>query len=131
MTQLTTTMTNVLDLAEQRFWRAFNTAMKFHVVEYSVREDTTSIRTLENVLRNNYQRIRNGASKDYLPVGIFQSYDDALRNSLHFQTVVAPQAQIEAGSRNWKQIADCFENEFNKLLTSSKSYDDSIAGSEK
>ena len=109
-------MSDVFDLSEQKFLRTLPTAMRFFVVEYSLREDTTSIRTLENVIRNNYKRIRNGASKDYLPVGIFKSYDDALRTSLHFQTVVAPQAQIEAGSRNWKQIADCFENEFDKLL---------------
>jgi len=124
-------MTNVFDLSELRFFRTLNGAMKFYVVEYSVREDTTSIRTLETVLRDNHKRIRSGVSKDYLPVGLFKSYDDALRCSLNFQTDVAPQAQLEAGSRKWQRIADCFEKEFDSLLTSAKPYDESLPNSEK
>jgi len=124
-------MTNVFDLAEQRFFRALNAAMKFYVVEYSVREDTTSILTLENVLRDNYKRIRNGVSKDYLPVGLFKAHDDALRCSLHFQAVVAPEAQLESGSRNWKRIADCFESEFDKLLSSAALHKESTVDSQK
>ena len=126
VTALEVKMANVFDLAEQRFFRALNSAMKFYVVEYSLREDTTSIRTLENVLRDNYKRIRNGASKDYLPVGLFKSHDDALRCSLHFQTDVAPEAQLESGSQKWKRIADCFENEFDKVLISADPYKDSM-----
>src|SRR5205809_1022356 len=48
-------MTNVFDLSELRFFRTLNVAMKFFVVEYSVHEDTTSIRTLETVLRDNHK----------------------------------------------------------------------------
>lgn len=124
-------MGDVVDLSEQKFLRALNSAMKFFVVEYTLREDTTSIRTLENVLRDNYRKIRNGVSKDYLPVGVFKSYADAERYSLHFQTVVAPQAQLEAGSRAWKQIADCFENELERLLRSAEPYEDSIMDRER
>ncbi len=121
-------MTDVIDFSEQKFFRALNTAMKFFVVEYTLLGDETSIRTLENVLRDNYKRIRNGIPKDYVPVGVFKSYEDALRYTLHFQTDVAPQAQLEAGSRNWKQIADCFENELDRLLKSAEPYQDSITG---
>jgi len=124
-------MGEVVNLSEQKFLRALNTAMKFFVVEYTLREDTTSIRTLENVLRDNYKRIRNGVPKDYLPVALFKSRADAERYSLHFQTDVAPQAQLEAGSRNWKQIGDCFENELDRLLKSAEPYEEPIANSEK
>src|SRR2546423_7361337 len=109
-------MAAIFDLVEQKFFRDLNSAMKFSIVEYSVAEDTTSIRTLKAVLRDNFKKIRNGVSKDYLPVGVFKSYDEALAWSLHFQTVIAPQAQLESGTRNWKQIADCFESEFDRLL---------------
>ena len=37
-------MAAIFDLAEQKFFRAFNSAMKFFVVEYSLKEDTTSVR---------------------------------------------------------------------------------------
>jgi len=124
-------MADIIDLSQQRFLRALNTAIKFFVVEYTVREDTTSIRTLENVLRDNYKRIRNGVAKDYLPVGLFKSYADAERHSLYFQSVVAPQAQLEAGSRKWKQIADCFENELDNLLRSAEPYQDSMTDRER
>jgi hypothetical protein len=124
-------MTDVFDLAEQRFFRALSAAMEFYVIEYSVREDTTSIRTLKTVLQDNFKRIRNGVSKDYLPVGLFKSHDEALRCSLHFQTVVAPDVQLESGSRNWKRIADCFEREFDKVLLSAEPYKDSTIDSQK
>ena len=121
-------MAAIFDLAEQKFFRAFNSAMKFFVVEYSLKEDTTSVRTFETVLRDNYKKIRNGASKDYLPVGVFKSHEEAVAWSLHFQTVVASEAQLEAGSRNWQQIADCCENELDRLLRSAQPYKDSITG---
>jgi hypothetical protein len=124
-------MADVVDLSEQKFLRALNAAMKFFVVEYTLREDSTSIRTLENVLRDNYKRIRNGVPKDYLPVGLFKSRADAERYSLYFQSDVAPQAQLEAGSRKWKQIGDCFENELDRLLRCAEPYEESIADSEK
>jgi len=123
-------MAAIFDLAEQKFFRALNSAMKFFVVEYSLKEDTTSVRTFETVLRDNYKKIRNGASKDYLPVGVFKSHEEAVAWSLHFQTVAASEAQLEAGSRTWEQIGDCFENELDRLLRSADRYE-SIANSEK
>ena len=113
-------MGNVFDLSEEKFLRAVNGAMNLFVVEYSVEGDTTSIRTLENVLRDNYKKICNGVSKDYLPVGLFKSRKDADRFDLHFHTVILPQAELEFESRCWKQIADCFATELEALLKKSE-----------
>jgi|SRR5437870_4900633 len=113
-------MADVVDLSEEKFLRAVNGAMKLFVVEYSFREKTTSIRTLENVLRDNYKKICNGVSKDYLPVGLFKSRKDADRFDLHFHAVILPQAQLEFGSRCWRQIADCFATELEALLKKSE-----------
>ncbi len=112
-------MAEVFDLSEEKFLRAVNGAMELFVVEYSFREKTTSIRTLENVLRDNYKKICNGVPKDYLPVGLFKSRKDADRFDFHFHTVILPQAQLEFGSRSWKQIADCFATELESLLKKS------------
>ncbi len=112
-------MADGFDLSEEKFLRAVNGAMELFVLEYSFRENTTSIRTLATVLRDNYKKICNGVSKDYLPVGLFKSHEDALRFALHFQTVIVPQAQLESGSRRWKQIADCFATELEALLRKS------------
>jgi hypothetical protein len=124
-------MTPVFDFTEQKFFRVLNTAMKFFVVEYSQKDDTTSVRTLETILRDNHKKIRNGASKDYLPIGVFKSHEDAVAWSLHFQTVVAPEAQLESESRRWKQVADCFESELDRLLRSAEPYKDSVTDSQK
>jgi hypothetical protein len=115
-----TEMADVFDLSEEKFLRAVNGAMELFVVEYSFLEKTTSIRTLENVLRDNYKKICNGVSKDYLPVGLFKSRKDADRFDLYFHTVILPQAQLEFESRSWKQIADCFATELEALLKKSE-----------
>jgi hypothetical protein len=109
-------MADVFDLTEERFLRAVNVGMKLFVVEYSVRENTTSIRTLENVLRDNYKKIINGVAKDYLPVGVFKSRPDADRFDLHFHTFIVPQAQLMSQTQRWKQIADCFAGELDALM---------------
>jgi hypothetical protein len=109
-------MADVFDLPEERLLRTIHGAMKLFVVEYSVRENTTSIRTLENVLRDNYKKICNGISKDYLPVGVFKSRPDADRFDLHFHTFVVPEAQLMSETQRWKHIADCFAGELNALL---------------
>lgn len=124
-------MAEIFDLVEQKFFRCLNTAMKFFIVEYCLKDDTTSIRTFEAVLRDNFKKICRGEPKIYLPVGVFKTHDEALAWSLHFQTVIAPQAQLESGSRNWKQIGDVFENELNRLLRSAEPYADSMPNSEK
>lgn len=109
-------MHQVFDLSEERYLRAVNVAMKLFVVEYSVTENTTSIRTLENVLRDNYKKVCNGVPKDYLPVGIFKSRADAERFDLHFHTFVIPEAQLMARSQRWKHIAACFATELDSLM---------------
>ena len=109
-------MDHVFDLSEERYLRAANVAMKLFVVEYSVTENTTSIRTLENVLRDNYKKVCNGVPKDYLPVGIFKSRTDAERFDLHLHTFVIPEAQLMAARQRWKHIADCFATELDGLM---------------
>ena len=109
-------MDHIFDLTEERYLRAANVAMKLFVVGYSVTENTTSIRTLEQVLRDNYKRVWNGVPKDYLPVGIFKSRTDAERFDLHFHTFVIPAAQLMAGSQRGKHIADCFATELDGLM---------------
>jgi hypothetical protein len=110
----------VFDLSEEKFFRAVNGAMKLFVLEYSFEDNSTSIRTLATVLQDNYKRICNGVPKYYLPVGLFKSREDAIRFDLRFQTEIVPQAQLESGSRRWKQIADCFSRELETLLKQSE-----------
>ena len=116
-------MADVFDLSEEKFLRAASVAMRLFVVEYSVGENTTSIRTLENVLRDNYKKVCNGVRKDYLPVGIFKSRADADHFDLHFHTFVVPQAQLMPETQRWRHVAECFADELDTLMQRLNSFD--------
>jgi hypothetical protein len=73
-----------------------SSALKIFVVEYSVLENSTHTRTLERVLRDNVSNVSRGLSKDYLPVGLFESRDEADRFVERFNLVIAPEAQLES-----------------------------------
>jgi hypothetical protein len=109
-------MADVFDFTEEKFLRAINAAMEFFIVEYSVRENAIHIGTLKNVLRNNHKNICNDVPKDYLPVGIFKSREDADRVEMHFYTNVVPEAQLMSDSQRWRHVADCFTSELNALV---------------
>ena len=96
--------------------RTMNGAMKLFVLEYSLNENATNVRTLENVLRDNIRNVRSGQPKDYLPVGVFNSREEADRFSEQFSLVIVPQSQLELRSRNWRRIAECLEEPLDRAL---------------
>ncbi len=100
-----------------------NIALKFFVVEYSMTKNTTSIRTLENVLRDNIRNVHNGMPKDYLPVGLFNSREEADRFDQQFSLIIVPEAQLEFRSRNWRRIAECLEETLGRALDKSEPND--------
>jgi hypothetical protein len=97
--------------------RAMNNAMRLFVVEYSLTENATMIRTLENVIKDNIRNVRNGQPKDYLPVGFFNSRAEADRFNAEFQLLIVPEGQLEFRSRNWKRISECLEKALESYLT--------------
>lgn len=96
--------------------RTMNGAMKLFVVEYSVRENATMIRTLENVLNDNISNVRNGQPKDYLPVGVFNSRGEADQFNAQFYLIIVPEGELESRSRNWKRVAECLEESLERSL---------------
>ena len=112
-------MPEVIDLSAG-FMRTMSGAMKLFVVEYSLKENATMIRTLENVLRDNIRNVRNGVAKDYLPVGLFNSREEADRFSNHFSLIIVPEGQLEFQSRNWRRIAECLEEALERALNNSE-----------
>ncbi|MDX6612755.1 MAG: hypothetical protein QOD75_1941 [Blastocatellia bacterium] len=95
----------------------FSIALKAFVVEYSVNENATLIRTLENVIRNNLHNVRNAQSKDYLPVGLFSSREEADRFREQLILITSTEAQSEFRGINWRSIADCLDEAFDQALT--------------
>lgn len=109
-------MAEVSDLYAERVMRTMNSAMKLYVLEYSLKENGTLIRTLENVIKDNIRNVRNKQPKDYLPVGIFNSREDADRFRDQFLLTIVPEGELEFGSRNWKRISECLEEAFERSL---------------
>jgi hypothetical protein len=109
-------MAEVLDLSAERAMRTMNSAMKLFVVEYSLKENGTLIRTLEKVLQDNIRNVRNGLPKDYLPVGIFNSREAAERFRDQFLLIIVPEGELEFTSRNWKRISECLEEALERSL---------------
>lgn len=99
----------------------FSSALKAFVVEYSVNENATLIRTLENVIRNNLHNVRNAQSKDYLPVGLFSSREEADRFVEQLIPIMSTEAQSQFRGINWRRIGDCLDEAFDQALTRSES----------
>jgi hypothetical protein len=101
---------------DEKAMSALNSAMKLFVVEYSLTENATMIRTLEKVLMDNISNVRNGQPKDYLPVGIYNSRKDAERVRAQFLLIIVPEGESEFRSRNWKRISECLEEALERSL---------------
>jgi hypothetical protein len=109
-------MSEVFDLSAERAMRTMNSAMKLYALEYSVKENTTHLRTWENVLKDNIHNVRNGQSKDYLPVGVFHSREEAERFRIQL-LLILEENQPEVGGLDWKRIADCLEEALERFLS--------------
>jgi hypothetical protein len=109
-------MPEVVDLSDERVMRTMNSAMKLYVLEYSLTENGTLIRILGNVLKDNIRNVRNQQPKDYLPVGIFNSREDAERFRDQFLLIIVPEGQLEFRSRDWKRISECLEKGLERSL---------------
>lgn len=116
-------MPEVFNLSAERALRTMNGAMKLFVLEYSLNENVTHVRTLENVLKDNIRNVRNGQPKDYLPVGVFNSREEADRFNEQFSLIIVPESQLEFRSRNWRRIAECLESMLEPALNESESND--------
>ncbi|SRR6266404_8032755 len=109
-------MSEVVDLSAERAMRTMNSAMKLYILEYSLTENGTLIRTLESVFKDNIRNVGNQQPKDYLPVGIFNSREDAERFRDQFLLTIVPEGQLEFRSRNWKRISECLEEGLERSL---------------
>jgi hypothetical protein len=112
-------MPNVINLSTEKAMRTMYSAMKLFVLEYSLNENATTVRTLENVLKGNIRNVRNGQSKDYLPVGVFNSREEVDRFDAQFRLIIVSEAQLEIRSRNWRRVAECLEESLGRILDES------------
>jgi len=100
----------VVDFSSERAMRTLASAMKLFVVEYSVNENATMIRTLDNVIQDNIKNVKKPLSKDYVPVGVFDTREAADRFHFRLNLLLAEQERLPFESRDWRRIGECLEH---------------------
>ncbi len=88
-------------------------ALKLFVLEFSLAEGPL-IRTLENVLTDNINNVHRGLRKDYLPVGLFDSYEQASRLREQINLLLAGVDQTEF---RWQRVADVLQNLLEQIIS--------------
>jgi hypothetical protein len=89
-------------------------AKKLFVVEYSVSKDTTRVRSVGTMLKNNVQDIAKNSIADSVPVALLATRSQAEMFTVEFQHHL--ESQVLSGSRNWKHISEVIEELGNQLL---------------
>lgn len=83
--------------------------LKLFVLEYSVTQDASHVRTLAAVLENNRRNLARGAAFDYVPVGLFRTREEIDQFELDFRRTLAQESQLQRGSGNWHSVAEILE----------------------
>ena len=82
-----------------------NDPLKLFVVEYSITQDATHVRTLKNVIANNLNNLGNRQPSDYVPIGLFFTRDQADAFCVHFRQGIDQDFQGAYQSQpNWRRI---------------------------
>jgi hypothetical protein len=82
---------------------------KLFAVEYSIMKNATYVCTLDAMLKNNRQRLLAGKVSDYVPIGLFDTRDEADKFIVAFQPTLDEQAQVELHRRDWRHISDVLD----------------------
>jgi hypothetical protein len=99
----------VVSLTDERAMRTMSAVMKLFVVEFSVSEQAVMIRTLENVIKDNIRNVKKGLSKDYLPLGFFDSRAKADHFHAQLNIVLAENGALSFRGNDWQRIGEYFE----------------------
>jgi hypothetical protein len=84
--------------------------LKLFVVEYSITQDATHVRSLRKMVENNLYNLGNGQPSDYLPIGLFLTREQADTFCVHFRQGIDQDFQGASGTRhNWRRIRDIAE----------------------
>jgi hypothetical protein len=78
--------------------------LKYFGIEYSIKQNCVSGRTLDNVIENNLNNLRQGRSLDYVLVGLLPSREAADWFIEQFNITIRPQAQDARSNDDWLNI---------------------------
>src|SRR3989442_5721975 len=90
--------------------------LKYFGVEYSIKTNAVTRRTLDNVIENNLKNLRKGVSLDYVLVGLLPSREAADWFIEQFNITIRPQAQEARSSDEWQSITTLLEGLLQRAL---------------
>jgi hypothetical protein len=90
--------------------------LQVFVVEYSIKQDATHVRSLRKMITNNLNNLAIGLSSDYVPIGLFHTREQADLFVIHFRQGLDTEAQLAHGTRNWHRVRDIVAELLPKLL---------------
>jgi hypothetical protein len=85
-------------------------AGKLFVVEYSILQDATHLRSLRAMLQNNVRNLGEGTASDYVPIALFESRADAEQFIMGFLSHLSSMPKEPVATRNWRSIAEIVES---------------------
>jgi hypothetical protein len=90
--------------------------LKYFGVEYSIKTNAVTRRTLDNVIENNLNNLKKGLSLDHVIVGLLPSRESADWFIEQFNITIRPQAQEALTSDDWQSITALIEALLQKAL---------------
>jgi hypothetical protein len=96
--------------------------LKYFGVEYSIKTNAVTRRTLDNVIENNLDNLRKGRSLDYVIVGLLPSREAADWFVEQFNVTIRPQAQEARTSNDWQSITFLIEALLQRALDRDSAY---------
>lgn len=84
--------------------------LKLFVVEYSMVQDATHVRSLRKMIENNLNNLGNGQPTDYVPIGLFLNREQADAFCIHFRQGIDQDFKGSFETRhNWRRVRDIVE----------------------
>lgn len=90
--------------------------LKLFVVEYSITQGATHVRSLRKMIANNLSNLASGLSSDYVPIGLFETREQADSFVIHFHQGLDREAQLAHSSRNWHRVREIAVGLLPKIL---------------
>ena len=88
-------------------------AKKLFVVEYSIRNDATRVRSVDSMLKNNIRDIVKNSIGDYVPVALLATRSEAEMFAVEFRYHL--EDQVLTDSRDWAHISEAARSFLNTL----------------
>jgi hypothetical protein len=79
--------------------------LKLFAVEYSISQSAMNVRTLAEMVENNLANLGRGRPSDYVPIGLFLTYEQAYDFCSYFRQRLEQESD-DTGRTDWLRIRE-------------------------